>query len=176
MMALRRLLRDGRAAASAEFALILPGFALIFLNVADLGHYIFTKMQVDLAAHEAVGAARVLCNEASKLPATEGSKCPGHSAAMTSAAQSTSLGNSVSLGTINEAWYCANASGDLVQVAAVGGTVPANCSGTVSGSTAEPGDYISVTASKSFSPIFPGASVASLMPATITREAWMRLQ
>jgi Flp pilus assembly protein TadG len=174
-MALRRFLRDTRAAAASELALVLPAIAFIILNVVDLGNYIYTRMQVDLAAHEAVGAARVLCDEDTKLPAK--TNCGGSlDSTMTSAAQSTSLGNSVTLGASEEAWFCADASGDLVQVAPLGGTVPADCSATVAGSTAEPGDYIRVTASHSFSPIFPGASVAAVLPATITREGWMRLQ
>lgn len=156
-------------------ALVLPGIAFIFLNVADLSFYIFSKMQVDLAAHEAVGAARVLCDTSAKLPAT--TNCGGTlTSTMLSAARSTTLGNNVTLGTPTEAYYCATSAGVLNQVAAVGATVPANCSATVAGSTAKPGDYISVTGSYSFSPIFPGASVAAVLPATITRTAWLRLK
>lgn len=178
MMALRRFLRDSRGAAAAELALILPAIAFIFLNVADLGFYIFTKMQVDLAAQEAVGAARYLCNEDDELPAK--TNCGGTLfSTMQAAAQSTSLGTSVSIGTtiadVDEAWFCSNGSGDLEKVADLGETVPPDCSVPVPSSTAVPGIYISATASRSFSPIFPGASVASVLPSTITRQAWMRL-
>ncbi|HEY0957661.1 MAG TPA: TadE/TadG family type IV pilus assembly protein [Novosphingobium sp.] len=166
---------DRRASAATEMALVLPGIAFILLNVVDLGVYIYTRMQVDLAAQEAVGAARVLCDTTAELPAT--TNCGGTlSSTMTSAAQNTTLGSNVTLGSPSEAYYCANSSGTLVQVAATNATPPANCSATLSGSTSKPGDYISVTASYNFTPVFPGASVASLMPATIQRTAWMRLQ
>lgn len=166
---------DRRASAATEMALVLPGIAFILLNVVDLGVYIYTRMQVDLAAQEAVGAARVLCDTAAKLPAT--TNCGGTlSSTMTTAAQNTTLGSNVTLGSASEAYYCADSSGTLVQVATANATPPANCSTILSGSTSKPGDYISVTASYTFTPVFPGASVASLMPATIQRTAWMRLQ
>lgn len=170
-----RLVRNTRAAASAELALILPGVAFILLNVVDLSIYIYTKMQVDLAAHEAVGAARVLCDTDAKLPATI--NCGSSlGTTMTSAAQSTTLGSSVTIASTAENYYCANATGTLVQVAAASATPPTTCTATVSGSTSAPGIYIQTTASRSFSSVFPGASVAALLPATITRTAWMRLK
>lgn len=175
MTLVRRLLRDSRAAAAAELALILPGVAFILLNVVDLSVYIYTKMQVDLAAHEAVGAARVLCDQASELPATV--NCGSSlGTTMTSAAQSTTLGTSVTIASTAEKYYCANSGGTLVEVAAADATPPTTCTGTVSGSTSAPGIYIQTTASRAFSPVFPGASVAAFLPATITRTAWMRLK
>ncbi len=174
---LRHLLRDCRATAAAEMALVVPFLAFIGLNVADMSVYLYTKMQVDLAAHEAVGAARVLCDPLAHptwLPAVP--NCPSLTTTMLSAAQSTTLGNYVLLGTPTEAFYCATTAGVLTQVAAYNATPPANCSVTVATSTAKPGDYISVTASYPFTSIFPGASIAASLPATITRTAWMRLK
>lgn len=174
-MRLRRFIKDTRGAAGAELALILPGIAFVFLNVIDLSAYIWTRMQVDLAAHEAVGAARVLCDTSAKLPAT--TNCGASlGSTMTAAAQTTSLGSNVTIASTAEAYYCANAAGDLVNVAAANGTPPTDCSGTIAGSTSEPGLYISTVASYSFSPIFPHASVAAVLPASITRTAWLRLQ
>lgn len=175
-MRLQRLFRDTRAAASAEFVLILPGIAFVLFNVVDLSMYIWTKMQVDLAAHEAVGAARVLCDTAAELPAT--TNCANLNATMSTAAQSTSLGSSVNVDTANttERYYCANSSGVLVQVALATATPPSNCSATVAGSTTAPGLYIGVTASRAFNPIFAGASITSALATPITRTAWLRLK
>lgn len=157
-------------------ALILPGIAFIGLNLTDLSVYIYTKMQVDLAAQEAVGAARSLCYTAAKLPATINCGSSLQST-MLAAAQKTSLGTGVTfLAAPTEKYYCADSSSTLVVVANANATPPANCSGTVPGSTAKPGDYISVTAKYTFAPVFPGASVAAYMPATIQRTAWMRLK
>ena len=170
MRLLPRFLADRRGVAAAEMALVLPAVAFIVLNVADLGLYIFARMQVDLAAQAAVGAARVQCDTPAELPI---SNCSGLSTTMTNAAQTTSLGSAVTLGTPTDAKYCANTSGELRA------PIPANaatCSGVVTGSTSKPGDYIRVTASYTFAPIFPGASVASYLESSIQRTAWIRLQ
>jgi Flp pilus assembly protein TadG len=173
----RGFLRSDGGTAAMEMALILPGIAFILLNVVDLSSYIYTKMQVDLAAHEAVGSARVLCDTSAKLPATINCGTTLNST-MLAAARTTTLGNSINLtsGSTIEKYYCANATGALVEVAAANGTPPANCSSTVSGSTSAPGIYIQVTASFAYAPIFPGASIGSTLPTPITRTAWMRLK
>ena len=174
-MRLPHLSRDCSGTAAAEMALILPAIAFILLNVVDLSMYIYTKMQVDLAAHEAVGSARVLCDLATELPATI--NCGGTlTSTMLAAAQSTTLGSNVTVASTAEKFYCANASGVLVEVAAANATPPANCAATVSGSTSAPGIYINTTASYTFSPVFPGASVASALSSPITRTAWLRLK
>jgi hypothetical protein len=95
---------------------------------------------------------------------------------MEGAAQATSLGSDVTLNTASAAWYCADAGSELVNVAAIESTPPADCSGVLSGSTARPGEYISVTASYTFSPIFAATSVAALLPSNIQRTAWIRMQ
>lgn len=168
--------RDHRAGAAAEMALILPGIAFILLNVTDLCLYVFSKMQVDLAAQEAVGAARTSCVDSTKLPATI--NCPNLQSTMTTAAQAAStFGTAVTLPSTVEKYYCADGTGSLVEVATPPATPPADCSSVYATTTASPpGDYIQVTASFNFRPVFPGASIAQLFPATITRTAWMRLQ
>jgi Flp pilus assembly protein TadG len=174
-MSLRRLFRDCSGAAAAELALVLPGIAFIALNVVDLGTYVYEKMQVGLAAQEAVGAARVLCDTAAELPATP--NCGGTLAStMLGAAQTTSLGNAVTITATTEVYNCADATGTFVQVANYDETPPDDCSGAVSGSTSAPGDYISATVSYDYTPLFPGASVASALSTPITRTAWLRLK
>jgi len=180
---LHAFMRSASGAAAAEMALIFPIFGYVGINVVDLGTYTFAKMETDLAAQEAVGTVRDLCYNSALLPATNPS---GHcDAALTSkmlaAAQSTSLGSAVTLNTPTEAYYCATAAGALgtppgTPVAAVTATPPTTCSGTVTGSTSAPGDYIYVTASYTYVSVFPGATIASLLPSSITRTAWMRLQ
>lgn len=173
-MELRSFLADARAVAAAEMALILPIVSVLFLNVADATTYIYSRMQVDLAAQEAVGLARAKCDTAAKLPATV--NCSGLQAAMQAAAQATSLGAAVTINTASAAWYCSNSASELVQVAAINSTPPANCSGVLAGSTAKPGEYLSVTASYTFAPIFAAASIAASLPSNIQRTAWIRMQ
>lgn len=179
-MIARRYLQDSRAAAAAEMALIMPGIAFVLLNVVDVSSYIWKRMQLDMAAHEAVGAARVLCDTEAKLPATVGTNCPGYDTTMSSAAQATSsLGTDVSIAGTAEAYYCADeVDGErvLFKVAEVNEAVPDTCEDYETDSTSKPGLYISTTASYSYAPVFPGASVASLLTTPITRTAWLRLQ
>lgn len=167
--------RDCRATAAAELALVLPGLAFIVLNIADLSIYAYSRMQVDLAAQEAVGAARVLCSASTQLPAKQNCGASLDST-MLAAAQTTSLGSGVTLGASSENYYCADSTSTLVVVAAYNATPPSSCGGTYTSSTVAPGDYISVTASYSFTSVFPGASVAALLPSPITRTAWLRLK
>lgn len=168
--------RDRRAGAAAELALILPGIAYIVLNVADLGLYVYSKMQVDLAAQEAAGAARTACVDSTKLPATI--NCANLGTTMQTAAQAAStLGSGVTLTSTVEKYYCADDTGTLVEVATPPTAPPADCSSVYATVTASPpGDYIQATVSYPFSSLFPGASIAQLLPSTITRTAWMRLQ
>lgn len=161
--------RDTGGTAAAEMALILPIVAFITLNVVDVANFAYSKMQVDIAAQQAVGIVRVKCTNAATLNA--GTCGTTYASAMQSAAESTTLGANVTLsGTPTEGLYCAQASGSLVS------TTAADCSGVVTGSTAKPGSYISATYSYAYSSIFPGASVASLISSPIQATAWMRLK
>lgn len=173
MTVARGLLRDDRASAAAEMALILPAVAFILLNVVDFSVYVYTRMQVDLAAQEAVGVARTASYDSGcEAPVLSHANCSALEDQMEAAARSTSLGANVSIGDTLEGRYCATSDGELE---AVGDAAP-DCSGTVSDSTAVPGYYISTTATYDFTPVFPGASVASALPGTITRTAFMRIQ
>lgn len=168
----RLFLRDTRGTAAAEMALVFPIVGFIALNVVDLAVFTYSKMQVELAAQQAAGIARSLCTNPS------GANCgTTYSAQISTAAQQTTLGGQVALvGDPAEKYYCADTNGTLVLVATPPSAPPATCSAVVSGSTARPGSYISVTTSFTYSPIFPGASVVSYLSTSIQSTAWMRLQ
>lgn len=168
----RRFLADTRAVAAGEMALVLPIVGFITLNIVDLATYMYSKMQVDLAAEQAAGAVRKLCLD------TPASSCgTTYATQMTAAAQKTTLGNRVTLvGTPTEKYYCADASGNLVLVATPPTAPPATCTSVVSGSTAKPGSYIKAVSSYTYAPIFPGVSVASYLSTPVQSAAWMRLQ
>jgi hypothetical protein len=122
-----------------------------------------------------------LCDSSTKLPATK--NCTGLTSAMTTAAQSTSLGAGVTLavGSPVEGYYCTDASNVLQPVTStwtVGETPPAkpaNCSAAVPSSKTAPGDYIQVTVKYTYAPVFTGVSIAGLLAGEKTRTAWMRL-
>lgn len=178
-------LADRLGAAAVEFVLWCAVLVIPILSAIDIGYYAYQRMQVDLAAQAAAQAAFHSCDPMTQLPAA--SKCNSVVMNMTTAAQSTSLGNSVTLASPpTEGYYCVNSAnqmvlmGTLVQIVQDGGTGPTvpnpfTCSGVVSGSTSSPGDYISVTVTHSFQPIFVGISVANLLSTEIHRTVWMRL-
>lgn len=152
-----RFRRDLRGAAAAEFAIWLFFLVPAILNIIDLGVYVFRRMQVDSAAQAAVQAAFTNCNISAG--SSSGSTCPNMSGAIARAIASTSLGSSVTQQSINEGNYCADATNNVLN----------SCS------TTGAGHYIYITVQYTNEPVFPGVTVASILPSTITRTAWTRL-
>lgn len=173
----RNFRREQRGAAGVEFALVLTLLTIPILNVVDLALYAWDRMQVDNAAQMAVQAAWATCKLSSNLPATPNSyaNCPAMPAAVTTAAQSTRLGTNVTVSSTIEGYYCVNTTTNaLVAVGTFPGTKPANCS-SVGVSTDTPGDYVLITTTYTYSPIFSAVSIASALNATVSRQAWMRI-
>lgn len=152
---------------------MIAGFlAFAVLNVADVSAFLFDKLQVNEATQVGAQAAWAAC-DLNHVPAT--TKCPNLNNAVTTAIQSTSLGNSVTLvnGSPSEGFYCVNSGGTLQYMADVS-SPPNDCSGAGNGGVAS-ADYVKVQATYTYTPIFGGASVASLLPSTITSVSWVRL-
>ncbi|HEV7157543.1 MAG TPA: TadE/TadG family type IV pilus assembly protein [Caulobacteraceae bacterium] len=176
--------KEGGAAAM-ELALCLGLLILPTLNVIDLAVYAYCQMQTHNAAEMAVEAAFSDCAEAQYLPATNqlpnGPKCTASSSiykiaatdVVSAAINETTLANSVSLSSLVEGFYCATTLNTIVAVASTAQT----CSGAANAadSSATPGDYVVVTATYHYTPMFKGITVSSLLPTTITRTAYMRL-
>jgi len=176
---LRRYRRDQKGAAAVEFALVLTLLTVPVLNVVDLAMYAWDRMQLDNAAQIAVQAAWATCSTNANRPASPNSyaKCAGMPGAVTLAAQSTSLGTNVTWVLTSEAYYCITTGGSLVFAAAATATPPSDCSknGLGGQSSDVPGDYVQITTSYPFAPIFPAVSIASTLTSPIRRTAWMRL-
>ncbi len=159
-----------RGAAAAEFALVLVFLAVPILNVVDIGTYVYDRMELENAAQSAVQVAWAQCAATGLVPATVSNYCPGLSAAMTSAAQTSSLGSGVTVSSTTEDWCCPGS-----------GTTPLSCQGSVTrtptncSSGEAPGDYIFVTVSYTYAPVYSTVSVAALLTTPITHTAWMRL-
>ncbi|MDP1964277.1 MAG: pilus assembly protein [Reyranella sp.] len=170
-MALRAFRKDGRGVAGVEFAFIAGFLCVAIVNVSDVSVYLYKRMQVENAALVGAMSALKVCDP-SHLPATV--NCPGLTASVTAAVQSTSLGNAVSLsGAISEGYYCVNSSNALQYMSDVFNK-PANCS--AAGMTAlQPADYIRVAVTFTYSPIFTGISVAGLFTTPITKTAMVRM-
>jgi Flp pilus assembly protein TadG len=166
---------DQQGASAIEFAIFAGILCFGLLNTADISIYIYKRMQVENATEMAVQAAWKACDPSNnQLPAT--TSCPGLSAAITGAAHSTTLGTQVSIqaGSPSEAYYCLNSSGALQNVGAVSSPPPTDCS--VTGLPAQqPADYIQITTTYSYTPLFPGVTVAGAFTTPIVRTGTMRL-
>jgi Flp pilus assembly protein TadG len=167
--------RDGRGTAAIDFAAGGLLLTLGVLNAVDMGFYEYKRMEVEHAAQAAAQAAWKTCNDTSSmLPATQ--NCSGLNSAITTAAQSTSLGANVSVasGYPTEGYYCVNSSGALQSVGSLSNK-PASCS-SAGNASASPGDYIQIGVTYSYAPMFPGLSIMSAWGVTsITVTSWMRL-
>ena len=166
---------DERGASALEFAIFAGILAFGLLNTADISIYIYKRMQVENATEMAAQAAWKACDPSKGyLPATL--SCPNLTTLMTQAAQSTGLGNQVTIatGSPQEGFYCLNDAGALQHIANASLNPPADCSSTgLPGQ--QPGDYIQVTTSFSYAPLFPGVTVAGVFPTPIMRTSMMRL-
>ena len=166
---------DERGTSAIEFAFFASILSFAILNVADISIYLYKRMQVENATQMGAQAAwKVSDPSTCQLPAT--TNCLALlTTAITNAIKSTSLSTAVSLqaGSPAEGYYCVNSSGQLQYVSSVS-SKPADC--TVAGMPSNmPGDYITITASYAYAPIFRGVSVAGAFTTPIVRTSMMRL-
>lgn len=168
----RAMWADRRGVAAVEFGFFAIFLSLALVNVTDVSIYIYQRMQAENATQVAAQAAWTAC-DLQHLPAT--TNCPALATAVKNAVVSTSLGTRVSLisGSPSEGYYCVNSSNALQYVSGVS-SKPADCS-AAGMSSLQPGDYIQVQTTFSYTPLFPGLSVASTFPTPITRTAFLRL-
>jgi Flp pilus assembly protein TadG len=172
--AIRIFRSDARGVAAIEFAFFAGLLAVGMLNVTDIAVYVYQRMQVEYATQAAVQAAWKTCSTDQQLPATK--NCSGLNTALQAAVRSTSLGTGVSLqsGSPSEAYYCANSSNMLQYMSGVD-SKPADC--TAAGAPGLlPGDYITITTTFAYAPLFPGITVAGNFATPITKTATMRLE
>ncbi len=183
--ALAAFLRASGGVAAVEFALVASFLSVAMLNVADVTRYAYLRMQVENAAQVGAQAAWSTCNTVAKLPATDSTKCSGLSSAVTTAIQSTTLGSNVALagGSPSEGYYCGTTTGALTLVGTAG-TVgsppsgqPSTCSAVsqAANTSAAPGDYVEVSVTYTFVPLFGGMSLAALLNPSITKSTWERM-
>ncbi len=163
---------DRRGVAAIEFAIFASLISIGMLNVTDIAVYVYQRMQVEYATQAGAQAAWQTCS-INQLPAT--TNCSGLNTAVTNAVQSTSLGTHVTLqsGSPSEGYYCVNSSGSLQRMSDVS-SKPTDCSAAgVAGG--QPADYISISTTFTYTPLFSGITAASVLPTPITRTALMRL-
>jgi Flp pilus assembly protein TadG len=163
---------DQSGVAAIEFGIFALLLFVALANVVDVTMSLYQRMQAENATQVAAQAAWKAC-DLPKLPATV--NCPGLTTAISNALGSTSLGTRVSLvsGSPAEGYYCVNSSNALQYVSDVS-SKPLDC--TAAGTPSlQPGDYIQVQTTFTYTPIFPGLSISSTFPSPINRTALMRL-
>ena len=165
---------DERGVAAIEFAFFASLLCFGLLNTADIGIYIYKRMELENAAQTAAESVLQNCNSTkNNLPAT--TQCTNLTTSITNALQATSLGNKITLvsGYPAEGYYCVNSSNTLQWVSTVSNP-PADC--TAAGTPSlQPADYIQITAQYAYAPLFPGITVASAFTTPITKTSLMRL-
>lgn len=177
LVRIRQFARETSGAAAAEFAMFVLILAPLLLNLGDIGYYAYVRMQVENAAQAGAQAAWANCVN---KPATSAS-CPNLSTAVTSAVTSTSLGSAVSWTNSSTMFtgsapqgvdtYCPSSAGSTNAIVY---SNAASCSSTTS-TGAPPGTYARIDVSYPYQPLFKGATIASLFPATITATTYQRL-
>ena|SRR5579872_548636 len=175
---IRRFAHDRRGAAAVEFAFIATFLLLALFSLVDIGVYVYQRLQLENAAQMASQTAFSTCTTSYQRPVT--ANCSGAQAAITAAAQTTSLGSAVSVTSVTEGYYCVNTSGSLTLIGSTGtfGSPPTTQSSCGSGTWLNggvPGDYVAVSVSYAYSPIFGGISLANLLTTPMTKTTWMRV-
>ncbi len=180
---LTRLARDARGAAALEIAIWTTVIVVPVFSAVDIGVYTYRKMQVEAAAQAAVAAAWRFCDTGAELPAVQNCYTGAETLVvrMRRAAQNTSLGTNITLtnANITDGWYCRNGSGDLAlqgSTATIGGSLSPTSAPTCPSSTTKAGEYIKATTTYTYTPIFSGLSVASLLGTSVSKTAWIRLR
>ncbi len=149
--------------------MILGLLAVPALSASDLALYAWDRMQLENAAQMAAQAAWETGDGGAKVPAL--TKCTGLTAAVSVAAQSTSLGTGAVVGTLTEGNFCPDSAGTALVSAGTADDCQA-----VNGSTDKPGNYLTIPVTYTYTPLFPAASVVSLLPANMQANGRMRLQ
>jgi Flp pilus assembly protein TadG len=169
---LARFHRDAEGLAAIEFGLIAGFLTLAVLNVTDVSVFLYDKLQVNDATQMGAQAAWATC-DLNHLPVT--TRCPAMNGAITTAVQSTSLGNQVAVlnGYPSDGYYCVSAGGALQYVSDYS-SPPSNCS-AAGNPGAVPAEYVQVQAGYTYNPIFTGLTVVSLLPTRINATSWVRL-
>jgi Flp pilus assembly protein TadG len=166
---------DQRGVAAIEFGIFSVVLALALANVVDVTMYLYQRMQAENATEVAAQAAWKACDLTVLPPTTDCSSLAASVTAVQSALASTSLGTRVALvsGSPTVGYYCVNSSNALQYVSDIS-SKPADC--TVAGTpTLQPGYYIQIQTTYTYTPIFPGMSIAGTFPTPINRTSLMRL-
>src|SRR5258705_1951287 len=166
---------DRSGVAAIEFGIFSIVLAVALANVVDVTMYLYQRMQAENATEVAAQGAWKTCDLTVLPLTTDCSTLAGSVTAVQNALASTSLGTAVSLvsGSPSVGYYCVNSSNALQYVSAIS-SKPADC--TAAGTPSlQPGYYIQVQTTYTYTPIFPGMSISGTLPTPINSASLMRL-
>src|SRR5260370_25118992 len=169
MMAVRRCV------GAIEFGIFSVVPALATANVVDVTMYLYQRMQGENATEVAAQAAWKTCDLTVLPLTTDCSTLAASVTAVQNALGSTSLGTRVALvsGSPTVGYYCVNSSNALQYVSNIS-SKPPDC--TAAGTPSlQPGSYIQVQTTYTYTPIFPGMSISGTFPTPINSASLMRL-
>ena len=168
-----RLRADRAGTATIEFGMVVSVMLMVMLNGVEVARFYYSKMEVQNAVQMAGQAVWKLCDSTSKTPTS--SNCTNRDTKITTALQSTSLGNAVTLasGYPTEGYYCINSTSGVLQSA--GSTKPADCSGYGGTAAQQAGYYVTIQAQYTYAPIFSTITVGGSLPTTVTAQTVTRL-
>ena len=154
--------REERGAAAVEFTAWMVIILWPLLNVVDLGLYVYQKMQVNNAGQAAVAQVFNNCGQTTVSPILTNCSSTKVTNGANSGAYSTTLGNSVTVAYKTEC---------------VGGTLKTGGDPSVTAcpSGMSTGDYIGVTVSYTYQPLFRNVTVTSILNSSMGSIAWMRM-
>jgi len=181
------LLRSRRGIAAVEFALIAPFIVWLLIFTVDCTLYLFTTLQLSNAV--AAGAEYALVNGQAVSPNSAGcstttppcltvatlraniktivQNATSPALAAPTVYYNTSSATAGDSDTIFYSCYCPNSA------AAAAAQTASTCSTACADGT-QPGSYVAIQASTTFTPIFPGDQW--LAAGTISNTAWVRVQ
>jgi Flp pilus assembly protein TadG len=167
------LRKDVRGLAGIEFALIGGFLAFTVLNLTDISVFCLDQLQLQNGTQMGAQAAWQTC-DLNHIPAK--TNCPSLTNAVKTAVQSSTLGTNVTLqaGYPSEGYYCVNTTGALQLVGAITSPPPNNCTAAGNAATV-PADYVLVQTNYTYKPIFPGISIATLLPTQLSATSYVRL-
>jgi Flp pilus assembly protein TadG len=166
----RAYVRSEDGVSAVEFAIWTAVLAPMLVSVIDLGIYAYDKVQVANASQSAVQAGwaywNANCTSLATTTACDTANSSGFSTAVKRAIpQASALRVTAPASVVpgsSEGSYCANTSGKLVTTGCPTGWVK--------------GYYYALTVTYTYHALFGSASVASLLPATISQTSWTRLK
>jgi Flp pilus assembly protein TadG len=177
---------DQGGIAAVEFALLTPVFCLLLAGVIDLGGALYTKFKLDSAVTAGANYAQI---NASSVNSTGGQTLASNIAAIVETSQGSGWADdgvvvnngpstSVASGTPTTGGTAANADACYCPTGAVGSfawgsstTCGAACPGT---NTGYAGKFVTITATKTYTPIFSSYGIIS--NDTITATAAVQVQ